>query len=145
MKVLLNLKLPARVENLQRLVESVSHCAGGQDFDQKKIQKIELAVEEALVNIFNYAYPDGPGEVEVNCKADQDHFLIEIIDSGIPFDMTSLPDPDLTANVEDREIGGLGIYLIKKMVDEVKYGREGGRNILSLTMKKNPPARNEHL
>jgi anti-sigma regulatory factor (Ser/Thr protein kinase) len=117
-------------------VESVSHCARGQDFDQKKIQKIELAVEEALVNIFNYAYPDGPGEVEVNCRADHDHFLIEIVDSGIPFDMTSLPDPDLAANVDDREIGGLGIFLIKKMADEVKYGREAGRNILSLAIKK---------
>jgi anti-sigma regulatory factor (Ser/Thr protein kinase) len=74
--------------------------------------------------------------VEVNCRADHDHFLIEIVDSGIPFDMTSLPDPDLAANVDDREIGGLGIFLIKKMVDEVKYGREAGRNILSLAIKK---------
>jgi anti-sigma regulatory factor (Ser/Thr protein kinase) len=144
MQILLHLKLTARVENLRRVMESVSNCARVQDFDQKKIQKIELAVEEALVNIFNYAYPAGPGEVEVNCRADHDHFLIEIIDSGIPFDMTSLPDPDLTANVDDREIGGLGIYLIKKMVDEVRYDRESGRNILSLTLKKNPPVRDGH-
>jgi serine/threonine-protein kinase RsbW len=144
MKILLKLKLTARVENLQRLVESVSNCARAQDFDQKKIQEIELAVEEALVNIFNYAYPDAPGEVEVNCRADHDHFLIEIIDSGIPFDMTLLPDPNLTANVDDREIGGLGIFLIKKMVDEVKYCREAGRNILSLTMKRDPPVRDGH-
>ncbi len=142
MKVLLNLKLTARVENLQRLMGSVSTCARAEDFAQKKIQEIELAVEEALVNIFNYAYPDGPGEVEVNCRADHDHFMIEIIDSGIPFDMTSLPDPDLTADVDDREIGGLGIFLVKKMVDEVKYRREADRNILSLIMKKkNPPVR----
>jgi anti-sigma regulatory factor (Ser/Thr protein kinase) len=114
----------------------VSACAKGQDFDQKKIQEIELAVEEALVNIFNYAYPDGPGEVEVNCRADQDHFAIEIIDSGIPFNMTSLPDPDLAADVDERRIGGLGIFLIKRVVDEVKYCREAGRNILSLIMKK---------
>jgi serine/threonine-protein kinase RsbW len=136
MHILLHLKLPTRLENLQRLMESVSNCARAQDFDQKKIQEIEPAVEEALVNIFNYAYPDGPGEVEVNCRADHDHFTIEIVDSGIPFDMTSLPDPDLTADVDDREIGGLGIFLIKKRVDEVKYGREAGRNILSLIVKR---------
>jgi anti-sigma regulatory factor (Ser/Thr protein kinase) len=136
MQILLNLKLPARLENLQRCMGSVSNCARAQDFDQKKIQEIELAVEEALVNIFNYAYPDASGEVEVNCIADHDHFTIEIIDSGIPFDITSLPNPDLTADVEDRKIGGLGIFLIKKMVDEVRYHRDNNRNILNLIIKK---------
>jgi len=136
MQILFNLKLPARLENLQRLMESVSNCARAQDFDQKKIQEIELAVEEALVNIFNYAYPDAPGEVEVNCRADHDHFTIEIIDSGIPFDITSLPNPDFTADVDDRKIGGLGIFLIKRVMDEVRYRRENDRNILNLIIKK---------
>ena len=136
MQILFNLKLPARIENLQRLMESVSNCARAQDFDQKKIQEIELAVEEALVNIFNYAYPDAPGEVEVNCRADHDHFTIEIIDSGIPFDITSLPNPDFTADVDDRKIGGLGIFLIKRVMDEVRYCRENDRNILNLIIKK---------
>jgi serine/threonine-protein kinase RsbW len=136
MQILLNLKLSARLENLQRFMESVSGCARAQDFDQKKIQEIELAVEEALVNIFNYAYPEAPGEVEVNCRADHDHFIIEVIDSGIPFDMTSLPDPNLAADVDERRIGGLGIFLIKRVMDEVRYRREEGRNILSLIIKK---------
>jgi serine/threonine-protein kinase RsbW len=62
--------------------------------------------------------------------------IIEIIDSGVPFDVTSLTDPDLTADVGERKIGGLGIFLVKKMVDEVKYRREIDRNILTLTIKK---------
>lgn len=136
MKVLLSLHLPAKLENLGRCKESVADCARAQGFDQKRIYEIELAVEETLVNIFNYAYPEPPGDIEINCKLENGRFIIEIIDSGIPFDMTSLTDPDLTADVEERKIGGLGIFLVKKMVDEVRYRREGDRNILTLAVKK---------
>ena len=89
MNVLLTIALPAKLENLERLMESVSKCARTQGFDQKKVNKIELAIEEVLVNIFNYSYPEKPGEVEINCKMENGRFIIEIIDSGIPFDMTS--------------------------------------------------------
>jgi anti-sigma regulatory factor (Ser/Thr protein kinase) len=130
------MKLPAKLENLGRWMEAVSECAREQGFDQKKIGKIELALEEALVNICKYSYPDEPGDAEVNCKQDNGRFIIEIVDSGIPFDMTALPSPDLTSSIEKRKIGGLGIFLIKKMVDEVKYRREGSFNILNLTIKR---------
>ncbi len=130
------MKLPAKLENLGRWTEAVSECAREQGFDQKKIGKIELALEEALVNICKYSYPDEPGDAEVNCKQDNGRFIIEIVDSGIPFDMTGLPSPDLTSSIEKRKIGGLGIFLIKKMVDEVNYRREGSFNILNLTIKR---------
>lgn len=136
MRILLNIKLPAKLENLGRWMEAVSECARGLGFDQKKIGKIELALEEALVNICKYSYPEEPGDAEVNCKQDNRRFIIEIIDSGIPFDMTSLPAPDLSSSIEKRKIGGLGIFLIKRMVDEVKYRRERNFNILKLTMKR---------
>ncbi len=136
MRTVLNMKLPAKLENLGRWMEAVSECAREQGFDQKKIGKIELALEEALVNICKYSYPDEPGDAEVNCKQDNGRFIIEIVDSGIPFDMTALPSPDLTSSIEKRKIGGLGIFLIKKMVDEVKYRREGSFNILNLTIKR---------
>jgi len=136
MRILLNLKLPARLENLGRWTEAVSECAREQGFDQKETGRIELALEEALVNICNYSYPEEPGDAEVSCKQDNRRFIIEIIDSGIPFDMTSLPAPDLAPSIEKRKIGGLGIFLIKKMVDEVRYRREGNFNILKLTIKR---------
>ena len=136
MRILLNIKLPAKLENLARWMNGVSECAREQGFDQKKIGKIELALEEALVNICNYAYPEEPGDVEVNCQEDDSRFIIEIIDSGNPFDMTSLPAPDLPSSIEERKIGGLGIFLIKKMVDDVRYRREGNFNILKLTIKR---------
>ena len=61
-------------------------------------------------------------------------FVVEIADSGIPFDVLSLPDPDTTAGIMDREIGGLGVYFIRKMTDEVSYRREEGRNILRVVL-----------
>ena len=136
MRTLLNIKLPAKLENLERWAEAVSECAKEQGFDQKKIGKIELALEEALVNICKYSYPDEPGDAEVSCKQDNSRFIIEIVDSGIPFDMTSLPAPDVTSSIEERKIGGLGIFLIKKMVNDVSYRREGNFNILKLTIKR---------
>ena len=136
MQILLSLKLPAKLENLQRFMNSVSDCAKAEGFDRKRIDEIELALEEILVNIFHYAYPELPGDAEVNCKLETGRLIIEIIDSGIPFDVTSLTDPELTADVEERKIGGLGIFLVKRMVDEVKYRREKDKNILSLVIKK---------
>lgn len=136
MKVLFSIHLPAKLENLESLTESVSNCAREQGFDQKRINEIELATEEALVNICNYSYPEKPGDVEINCKSDDSHFMIEMIDSGKPFDVTSLSDPDLTPNIDERKIGGLGVFLIKKMMDGVRYRRENDQNILDLIIKK---------
>ena len=136
MKRLLSMKFPAKLENLGRFMESVSECARAQGFDQKKISEIELATEEVLVNICNYSYPEKPGDVEINCKMENGRFIIEIIDSGIPFDITSSVDPDIISDIAKRKIGGLGVFLIKKLMDEVRYRREGGLNILNLMVKK---------
>jgi serine/threonine-protein kinase RsbW len=136
MIVLMTLALPAKLENLGGWVKSISDCAESQGFDRKRISGIELAGEEAFVNICNYSYPGKPGDVEAIFGLDGNRFIIEIIDTGIPFNIASLPDPDITADADDRKIGGLGIFLIKKMVDEVRYRRENNRNILSLIIEK---------
>jgi len=96
--------------------------------------EIELAVEEALANICLYAYPNGSGEVEVRCTQDERrHFSIELIDAGIPFDMLARPAPDFTVDAAQRQIGGLGIPLIRALMHNATYHREGARNILRLT------------
>jgi len=136
MAVLTSLKVSTKMENLGRLIESVSGCAKAQGFDQERISKIELAAEEALVNIIHYAYLERPGDVEMICQVDRGRFIIEIIDSGIPFDVTATPDPDVTAGIQEREPGGLGIFFMKKMMDEVRYRRENDRNILTLIIQK---------
>jgi len=138
MRLLSNIKLPAKLEYLRELMSSISHCARERGFSPERISEIELATEEALVNIFKYAYPDKIGEVEVTCKWDQEgRLIIEIVDSGVPFDMFSIGEPDTTADISKRKIGGLGIFLIKKLTDDVQYQREGTKNVLSLIVNKN--------
>lgn len=137
MQVLLKKRYPARLEYLQQFMEAISHCAKEQGFNQKRIGEIELAAEEALVNIFNYAYQGNEGDVEVICKLDpQDRLIIEILDSGVPFDMLSLGEPDTTADISERKVGGLGVFLIRKLMDDVQYQHEGTKNVLSLIVNK---------
>jgi anti-sigma regulatory factor (Ser/Thr protein kinase) len=102
----------------------------------KRVAEIELATEEALVNICRYAYVDRVGKVEIRCLRDQAQYLwIEFIDTGRPFNMAALPPPDLPADVEARPVGGLGVLLMRAMVDSVTYCREGDRNILRLAVR----------
>lgn len=137
MKVLSHIKLPARLEYLQTFMDFVSSCAGEQGFGQKKINEIELTTEEALVNIFNYAYKEREGEVEIICKLDKNNnFILEIVDSGFPFNVLSVEDPDITADISERQIGGLGVLLMKKLTDSVQYRYEGDKNILTLIFLK---------
>jgi anti-sigma regulatory factor (Ser/Thr protein kinase) len=98
---------------------------------------IELASEEALVNIFHYAYPSKKGDVEIVCyPVTDDRFTIEIIDSGIPFNLLSAGEPVITSDLHKRKVGGLGIFLIRKVVDNIEYRREKDKNILTLTVLK---------
>jgi anti-sigma regulatory factor (Ser/Thr protein kinase) len=136
MAVLTRLRLSAKLENLGRLIGALSDCAKTQGFAQKNISKIELAAEEALVNVFRYAYPEQPGDVEMICRLEGERLAIEIVDSGIPFDATAMPVPEVTDGDHEREPGGLGILLMKKVMDEVRYRREKGRNILTLIIQQ---------
>lgn len=113
----------------------VSNCAKEQGLGEKRINEIEIAAEEALVNIFHYAYQGQGGDVEISCKVERGRtFTIEIIDSGMPFDPFSVSEPDTTLDVAERQIGGIGVFLIKKLMDEVTYQRDNNKNILTLTV-----------
>jgi len=128
-----SMQLPARIESMELLVQFISDNARKLGFSGKRVKEIELAAEEALVNIINYAYPDHQGDIKVTCAHHLSKaFLIEIEDTGIAFDMLSLKDPDISACISDREIGGLGVFLIRKLMDEVHYHRKNGKNILHL-------------
>jgi anti-sigma regulatory factor (Ser/Thr protein kinase) len=129
------LRLPAILDNLGKLISFVTECAGKQGYSAAELHRIELAAEEVLVNICRYAYPGKKGDIEIICKVGKDASVIEIIDTGIPFDCSNETCPDLDANLCDRKLGGLGIYLMHKMVDEVTYCRDGDRNILTLVYR----------
>jgi serine/threonine-protein kinase RsbW len=129
------MKLPATIENLRYFLQHVSHCASRMDFTRERLNEIELAVEEALVNIIRYAYPTQTGYIEVKCDP-VNGCGIEIVieDEGISFDIQTLPDPDLSANLMSRKTGGLGVFFIRKMTNEVRYHRDGKRNVLTLVV-----------
>ncbi|MCQ2283782.1 MAG: ATP-binding protein [Bacteroidales bacterium] len=104
--------------------------------DDNLLFKIRLSIEEAVENIVNYAYNDGVGWMEVGTDLENTGLILSVTlkDAGIHFKPLAKPDPDLSLPVEQREIGGLGIYLCKKLMDDVIYHYEDGCNIL--TMKK---------
>lgn len=126
----------AQPHNLPRISEFVEGGAERGGLDGKRIIELLIALEEAFVNICSYAYPQGEGEVEIACGLDGDAFVLELADSGIPFDILALPEPDTTLDVMEREVGGLGVYFIRQFTDEVSYRREEGRNILRLVLRR---------
>lgn len=131
------IRLPASLENLDQFISFVSDQARQNGFDSLKVKEIELCTEEALVNIFNYAYSEEGGDIVLTCRGDGDtNFIIEICDYGEPFDINSIPVPEIDADISDRKVGGLGVYFIHKLIDEVIYRREGDMNILTFIIYK---------
>ncbi|MCG8687490.1 MAG: ATP-binding protein [Desulfobacterales bacterium] len=128
------LTLPAVLENLASFQDFISKAAETAKISQARIGKLALASEEALVNIFSYAYPEGgTGNVTVTCIDNGDEtFSIRFEDQGQPFNMLSVDDPDTALSIDDRDIGGLGIFFIKQMTDSVEYERKDEMNILTL-------------
>jgi serine/threonine-protein kinase RsbW len=130
-----SIQLPAKIENMEILVHFISDVARKFGFSGKRVKEIELATEEALVNIINYAYPDHSGDIKVTCTQDKSKaFVIKIEDNGIAFDILSLKDPDISAGIFEREVGGLGVFLIRKLMDKVQYQRKNKKNILELVV-----------
>ncbi len=129
--------VPARAESLDEVIEFISAQTEEGGFAPKRTFEIQLAVEEAFVNISNYAYPDQDGDVEIACETDSNGALaITMTDSGMAFDLLSASAPSLDEDVSEREIGGLGIFLIKKVMDQVTYQRVDGKNVLILIAGK---------
>ncbi len=103
------------------------------DFDAATTMKMNLAIEEAVVNVMNYAYPDGElGEVRIRAEANDSRLKFIISDDGKPFDPTAHGLVDINQSAEDREIGGLGIHLMRQIMDSINYERVDGHNVFTL-------------
>lgn len=99
--------------------------------------KLRLSIEEAVVNVVQYAYEGGIGWLEAGTSLDEDKLIlsIELRDAGTPFNPLEKADPDVTLDADQRQIGGLGIFLCKKMMDSISYRYENGNNVLTMTKK----------
>lgn len=126
-------KLPARLESLEPFRLFVLEKAGEAAVAPECVSNLELVLEELLVNVFSYAYPeDRPGMMEVGCGTfDAGMFCIQIRDYGKPFDPLSLPDPDLSLDILDRPVGGLGIHFVRQSASLLHYEYAEGSNRLT--------------
>ncbi len=131
-----HLSLRNEVSQISRLAPFISKIAKVKHLDSTLASSLNLALEEAVTNSVMYAYPEGTeGIVDVKAILNEDSIQFVISDKGIPFDPTAAPAVDTSLGVEERAIGGLGIHLVRKIMDNVSYRRDGSRNILSMTKK----------
>lgn len=126
---------PAEFASLPRIKSDLLDVAQRAGWSGDNLGRLELVLEEGALNIINYAYPDGIGEIGITVAAVGGGLLLRLEDSGIPFDPFSAPLPDLGAAAEDRPVGGLGVYLMKSIADGMEYRREGEKNVLDITLK----------
>ena len=126
--------LEARVENLDRVLTFLDTELEELECPIKEQTMLDIALEEMFVNVAHYAYTPEVGIVNIRLEVLDDPLGVEIIltDSGVPYDPLAKADPDITLSAEEREIGGLGIYMVKKSMDEVAYKHENGQNIFSM-------------
>ena len=129
------LTVDAKDQNLEQVQEFVDGQLKALDCPQKAQMQIDVSVEEIFVNIAHYAYPAGEGKatLRVETSLAPKSVTITFFDRGIPYDPLSKPDPDITLSSEKRQIGGLGIYMVKKSVDDIRYEYRDGQNILTFT------------
>ena len=124
------LKLKAMDENLGKATEFIRECLKNTACTEKFVRQVELYVEEVFVNVAHYAYAPDTGDVEISCEVFADKIRVTFTDEGKKYNPLEKPDPDLTLSAEKREIGGLGIFMTKKLTNHIEYEYKDGKNIL---------------
>ncbi|MCR5154187.1 MAG: ATP-binding protein, partial [Lachnospiraceae bacterium] len=124
------LNIEATVDNIPTVTDFVDEELESFDCPMKAMTQINIAIDELFGNIANYAYnPEvGPATVRVEVKDNPPAVYITFIDNGVPYDPLKKEDPDVTLSAEERQIGGLGIYMVKKTMDSIDYSYKDGCN-----------------
>lgn len=125
----------AKVENLDSVLEFMEDELLSHGCIMKLVMPINISLEEMFVNIASYAYEPGTGDATISIDFEGDDVVVQLRDTGMEFDPLAKIDPDINASAEERGIGGLGIYMVKKYMDKCEYERKDGTNIF--TMRKN--------
>ena len=128
---------PAKTESLNDVLGFVEETLESFECPMKIQTAICVAIEEVFVNVAHYAYKDGDGDMTLGISFDEQSRAItfQMTDKGVPFDPLKKPDPDITLSAEEREIGGLGIFIAKKTMDSLSYSYENGENVLTMIKK----------
>ena len=134
-----HLTLHNDVQEVPQLASFIDEVAEACGIDMATTMSLNLAMEEAVVNVMSYAYPAGTvGNVDIDAEFADGQLTFVLSDSGTPFDPTQAGTPDLTLDAEERPIGGLGIFLVRQIMDSIVYRRSDGKNILTLTKNIQP-------
>ncbi len=126
------LEITADVNNLDEVLAFIDADLEENDCPPKTQMQLDVAIEELFVNIAHYS---GSERAIIQTEINSDEAAITFIDSGVYYDPLAKPDPDVTLSAEEREIGGLGIYLVKKSMDSINYERKDDKNILTITKR----------
>ena len=131
------LTIEAKTSNIEAVTDFVNEQLEALDCPMKAQMQIDIAIDELFSNIAHYAYNPEIGQATVRVEVIEDPLAVTItfIDNGVPYDPLATADPDTTLSAEEREIGGLGIYMVKKSMDDITYEYRDGQNILAI--KKN--------
>jgi sigma-B regulation protein RsbU (phosphoserine phosphatase) len=128
------------IQQVPQLADFVDMVCEEVGMDMAVAIQMNLAMEEAVVNVMSYAYPaDTVGDVTIEAVTIADQLQFTITDSGIPFDPTAKAEVDTTLSAEERPIGGLGIHLVRQLMDSINYERIDGKNVLTLRKKFDKP------
>ncbi len=125
---------------LDKIRKFLRNYLQGWDISEEDFFKIELALVEMCTNVIRYGYPGGSGDIEVKAWHEDEKFYLEIRDSGVPFDPSRIKKPRLKELLTTERLGGLGIFLARKLMDGFSYRRQDGQNILTMFKKARPPA-----
>ncbi len=133
----LDLTVTSDLENLARIAEFVTGAARHLGLDEQQAFQVQMAVDEACANIVEHAYGPGvPGEIRIHCAIEGDDFVVTILDHGCPFDPDQVQQPDLTCPLEERQIGGLGLYFMRKLMDRVVFHCDPAGNELRMYKRR---------
>ncbi|MEE9216535.1 MAG: ATP-binding protein, partial [Anaerolineales bacterium] len=124
------------ISEIDRFQSQFAEFAAEQGIPATTMQKVQVVFEDLLANIIFYAYDDeAEHEIEISMNSNGEQLKITVVDDGLPFNPLEAEKPDTTLDLQDREIGGLGIYLVLNLMEEVTYERRGERNVITLTKK----------
>ena len=128
------LELAATTENLNAVLAFVDEELEAVGCSMRSQMQIDIAVEEIFVNIARYAYNPEVGKATIRVEVQPEPLAVSLtfLDQGVPYDPLAKADPDVSLSAEERQIGGLGIFMVKKTMDDVQYRYENGKNILTL-------------
>jgi len=140
MRKVLTLRLPAVLENVPVVMDRVVEAATRVGVDETILQQIRLVLDEACANVVAHAYEGmEPGDMEITCSHSSQACMIQVRDWGQGFALECVPTPDLDCSLEERSLGGLGLFLIQHVMDQVEYARDtGSGNVLTMTKKLSP-------